>query len=433
MARVFKSADTDFQSSFDVFLEENRGADSDCQAVVRDIIASVRREGAKAVCEFTERFDRLVLSKDTLQSATIDVAALADVCPEDIQAAIRFAAKRIAEYHEAQIPASHTFEDDYGNQLGWKWTALSSVGVYAPGGRASYPSTILMNAIPAKIAGVERIVLTMPANDGEVSPAAAYAAHIAGIKEYYPIGGAQAVAGLAYGAGPLRAVDKIVGPGNAYVAEAKKQVFGKVGIDTIAGPSEICVVADKSANISWVCADLLSQAEHDPHAQSILICDNADFAEKVQHEIDAQLADLSTAEIARQSWQAHGGIIITNDLHAEAAALVNQIAPEHVELMCEGAESLSENIIHAGAIFIGAWASEALGDYVTGSNHVLPTSSAARFSSGLSVFDFLKRVSVQNINAEGFKPLAEQAKILAEAEGLPAHAAALKLRLGLNE
>ncbi len=427
MARLFDARLGVFAETFAAFLDEPRGAPEDVETVVKEVINAVREQGGQAVAEYTAKFDQLTIDPTKLQSDNVDLHVLARECPADLRKAIDFAAARIATYHEKQRPADKRFTDDAGVELGWRWTPLDSVGVYVPGGLASYPSSVLMNTIPAKIAGVERIVMTAPAPRGRLAPAVAYAALTAGIDEFYPIGGAQAVAALAYGAGRLVPVDKIVGPGNAYVAEAKRQVFGRVGIDTIAGPSEILVIADRSANSDWVAADLLSQSEHDETSQSILITADENLAEAVDKAVENQLKSLRTGARARVAWDNHGAIIICRDLN-HAADIANQIAAEHLELAIEAPDDLLPKIKHAGAVFLGHHTPEALGDYVTGSNHVLPTSRAARFSSGLGLYDFLKRMSIQRAGPEGFAALAPAALRLAEAEGLPAHARSVSIR-----
>lgn len=432
MARFFSAAGPGFNDAFAAFLAEPRGAVDNTVDSVRAIIANVREKGGEAVARYTSQFDRVTLDPTLLQSDNIDLAALAADCPNDLREAIDFAAKRIAAYHEKQRPADHRFTDDAGVTLGWRWTALDSVGVYVPGGLASYPSSVLMNAIPARIAGVDRVVMVAPAPDGKLSPAVAYAALSAGIDEYYPIGGAQAVAALAYGAGHLAPVDKIVGPGNAYVAEAKRQVFGTVGIDTIAGPSEILVIADDTANPDWIAADLLSQSEHDAASQSILLTTSQAVADAVDKAVQNQLKTLSTGERASEAWTKHGAIVVVADLDV-AARMANQIAAEHLELAIADPEGLLPSIKHAGAVFLGHHTPEALGDYVTGSNHVLPTSRAARFSSGLGLYDFLKRMSVQSASPDGFAALAPAALRLASAEGLPAHARSVSIRTNRDD
>lgn len=421
------ASDPGFEDAFADFLARPRGETGDVRADVEAILADVRARGGASVADFTAQFDELQIDPVLLTSDNVDLGALAAECPDDLKQAIDFAADRIAAYHEAQRPADHQFTDAAGVELGWRWTALSSVGVYVPGGRASYPSSVLMNVVPAKIAGVERIVMVAPAPKGELSPAVAYAALRAGVDEFYPIGGAQAVGALAYGAGHLSPVDKIVGPGNAWVAEAKRQVFGHVGIDTIAGPSEILVIADDSAQTDWIAADLLSQCEHDPASQAVLVTTDAELGNAVAYAVENHLGTLATEATARRAWEDNSAIITVPDL-TEAARLSNAIAPEHVELAVEDPDALLPAIRHAGAVFLGHMTPEALGDYVTGSNHVLPTSRAARFASGLGLYDFLKRMSVQRASPEGFAALAPAAARLAEAEGLPAHRRSVTIR-----
>ncbi|MEE2878588.1 MAG: histidinol dehydrogenase [Pseudomonadota bacterium] len=427
MARWIDTSETGFRETFDAFLAEPRGEVDDVAQTVRDVIADVRKHGGEAVARYTSKFDRLTLDPATLQSDNVDLHALAAGCPGDLREAIDFAAERIAAYHEKQRPSDNIFKDASGVELGWKWTSLDSVGVYVPGGLASYPSSVLMNTVPAKIAGVDRVVMTAPAPGGQLAPAVAYAALKAGVDEFYPVGGAQAVAALAFGAGRLKAVDKIVGPGNAYVAEAKRQVFGTVGIDTIAGPSEILIIADESANPDWIAADLLSQSEHDTSSQSILITVNKGVGKAVEEAVEKQLKSLSTEARARHAWEHHGAIIHAASLD-EAADIANIIAAEHLELAVDDPDLLLPQIRHAGAVFLGHHTPEALGDYVTGSNHVLPTSRAARFSSGLGLYDFMKRMSIQRAGVDGFSVLAPAALKLAEAEGLPAHARSVSIR-----
>ena len=427
MARRFDAAAAGFGGKFAAFLAEPRSTEGNLAQTVSEIVDAVRLQGGEAVAHYTGKFDRLTLNPTLLTSDNVDLHRLASACSEDLRAAIDFAHDRIAAYAQKQQPEDKSWTDASGVELGWRWTAIDSVGVYVPGGRASYPSSVLMNTVPAKVAGVTRIVMVAPAPGGELSPAVAYAAIKAGVDEYYPIGGAQAVAALAYGAGRLKPVDKIVGPGNAYVAEAKRQVFGKVGIDTIAGPSEILVIADHTANPEWVAADLLSQAEHDPSSQSILIALNEAIAEAVSEAVDRQISELETGDRAQISWDTHGAIILASS-REEAAQISNRIAPEHVELCVENEDALVPLIKHAGAVFLGHHTPEALGDYVTGSNHVLPTSGAARFSSGLGVYDFMKRMSVQRAGTAGLAALGPSAVRLGQAEGLPAHVRSITIR-----
>jgi histidinol dehydrogenase len=361
-----------------------------------------------------------------LRVSAEEIEAGAAACPVEVREAIAFAAGRIRAYHERQRPADLKFTDEAGVELGWRWTALEAVGIYVPGGRAAYPSTVLMNAVPAAAAGVERIAMVTP--PGKLQPAVLAAAKAAGVTEIWRVGGAQAVAALAYGAGPIRPVDKIVGPGNAFVTAAKRRVYGAVGIDALAGPSEIVVVADGRNDPEWIAADLLSQAEHDPAAQSILITDDDPFALRVESAVQRQLSALATGEDAAASWRDHGAVVIA-PLDA-APGLVDRIAPEHVEFAVESPERLADRVRHAGAIFLGRYAPEAIGDYVAGSNHVLPTSRAARFSSGLSLYDFLKRTSIVKCGEAAFAALAPATVALAEAEGLPAHARSAAIRMG---
>lgn len=425
--RRFDASAPGFAEEFAKFLSLRRAQGSeDVFNAAAAIVKDVRARGGVAVAEYTRRFDKIAVDPETLTAKDIALFEAAERCQPDVREALDFAAKRIEAYHAHQRPQDHTFKDTEGLELGWRWSAIDAVGLYVPGGRASYPSSVLMNAIPAKAAGVSRLVMTSPVPGGEFNPAVAYAAVRAGITEFYPIGGAQAVAALAYGAGKLRPVDKIVGPGNAYVAAAKRIVFGDVGIDTIAGPSEITVVADNQNKPEWIAADLLSQAEHDPMAQSILITDDADYGEKVFAAANEMLGRLSATAI--ESWRTHSALVVAP--LSKAAAIVNQIAPEHVEIATSDPDAIAKDVRHSGAIFLGRWAPEALGDYVTGSNHVLPTSGAARFASGLSVLDFMKRTSIQRISEQGFRALAHAAETLAASEGLPAHGLSISIRRG---
>ena len=427
--RRFVSDDPGFTDAFAAFVSERRDTPHDVDAVVADVLAAVRAEGVEALLRFAREFDGLELTQDTLRVTAEEIEAGAAACSREVRDAIDFAAARIRAYHERQRPADQWFTDAAGVELGWRWTALESVGIYVPGGRAAYPSTVLMNAVPAAAAGVERIAMVTP--PGKLQPAVLAAARAAGVSEIWRVGGAQAVAALAYGAGPIRPVDKIVGPGNAYVTAAKRRVYGVVGIDALAGPSEIVVVSDSASDPAWIAADLLSQAEHDPAAQSILITDDRAFADRVEVEVERQLATLATATDARASWRDHGAIVIAP--LDETPGLVDLIAPEHVEFAVDNPERLADRVRHAGAIFLGRHAPEAIGDYVAGSNHVLPTSRAARFSSGLSLYDFLKRTSIVKCDAEAFAKLAPATIALADAEGLPAHARSAAIRLGQRQ
>lgn len=423
--RRFRFSDADFTTAFTAFVEERRDTPEEVDAIVRDVLAAVRAEGVAALLRFSRDFDRVDLTEATLRVTPEEIAAGAAACPVAVRDALVFAAERIRRYHERQRPADQQFTDDDGVQLGWRWGPLDAVGVYVPGGRAAYPSTVLMNVVPAAAAGVGRIAMVTP--PGKLEPAVLAAAQIAGVTEIWRVGGAQAVAALAFGAGPIRPVDKIVGPGNAFVTAAKRRVYGVVGIDALAGPSEIVVVADGLNDPRWIAADLLSQAEHDPAAQSILITDDEDFAAKVETEIQIQLQSLSTGEAAAQSWRDHGAVVIAPLDHSPG--LVDLIAPEHVEFAVDNPRALSDRVRHAGAMFLGRLTPEAIGDYVAGSNHVLPTSRAARFSSGLSLYDFLKRTSIVECDAAAFARLGPPTVILAEAEGLPAHARSSAIRL----
>jgi histidinol dehydrogenase len=422
--RRFDASDPDFDAAFEDFLAERRGAPADVDEAVAGVIEAVRVEGLAAVLRYTERFDRVRLSEDKILVTPREIQAGLDACPAQVRDAIAFAAARIRAYHERQRPADARFVDEAGVELGWRWTPLEAVGIYVPGGRAAYPSTVLMNAVPAKVAGVGRIAMVTP--PGRLDPAVLAAAREAGVSEIWRVGGAQACAALAFGAGPIWPVDKIVGPGNAYVTAAKRRLYGIVGIDALAGPSEIVVVADGANDPAWIAADLLSQAEHDPAAQSILIADDPAFAERVCSEIERQLKGLATGADAAASWRDHGAVVIAS--LEDAPGLVDRIAPEHVEFAVESPDRLADQVRHAGAIFLGRYAPEALGDYVAGSNHVLPTSRAARFSSGLSVYDFLKRTSIITCDAAAFAQLAGPTETLATAEGLPAHARSVSIR-----
>lgn len=423
--RRFDTREPEFDARFRAFLNERRGVDADVDAAAAEIIETVRKGGLAAVLDYTRRFDKVELSEAELRVSAEEIEAGAAATPVEVREAIAFAAERIRRYHQRQRPADASFTDEAGVELGWRWTALESVGVYVPGGRAAYPSTVLMNAVPAAVAGVERIAMVTP--PGRLEPAVLCAAKAAGVTEIWRVGGAQACAALAFGAGPIAPVDKIVGPGNAFVAAAKRRLYGVVGIDALAGPSEIVVVADKDNDPRWIAADLLSQAEHDPSAQSILIADDAAFAAEVEAAVTVELQRLATGETAAASWRDHGAVVLAP--LDRAAGLVDLIAPEHVELAVADPEALSAQIRHAGAIFLGRLTPEAIGDYVAGSNHVLPTSRAARFSSGLSIYDFLKRSSIVRCDAAAFAKLGPPTVALAEAEGLPAHARSAAIRL----
>ena len=428
MAITLSTRDKGFEEAFAALLGAKRETDLDVDDVVAAIIDDVRKRGDAALIDYTQRFDRVTLTADTLRLSVDEIAAMAAMAPAETVAALRLAAERIESFHRKQLPEGIDYTDASGVRLGMRWRPLASAGLYVPGGTAAYPSSVLMNALPARVAGVGRLVMVVPAPDGVLNPLVMAAAHLCGVDEVYRVGGAQAVAALAYGTTSIAPVDKIVGPGNAYVAAAKRRVFGRVGIDMIAGPSEILVVADKHNDPAWIAADLLSQAEHDVAAQAILVTDDTGFAAMVARAVEGHLATLPRAAIARGSWDAHGAIIVVGDWD-EAVALVDRIAPEHLELAVDGAEALAQRVNHAGAIFLGRYAPEAVGDYIAGPNHVLPTARSARFASGLSVFDFLKRTTLVGCDADGLAALAPAAIRLAEAEGLDAHALSLSIRL----
>ncbi len=417
-----------FEADFAAFLAAKREIQGDVDQAVAAILADVRERGDVAVIAYSERFDRLRLTPGELRVAPAEIAAAEAACPGEQIAALRHAAERIADFHRRQRPDDLDYRDAAGVRLGYRWTPLDAVGLYVPGGTAAYPSSVLMNALPAKVAGVARLVMVVPAPDGQLNPLVLAAAAVAGVDELYRVGGAQAVGALAYGTETIRPVDKIVGPGNAYVAAAKRRVFGTVGIDLIAGPSEILVIADGANEPRWIAADLLSQAEHDTAAQAVLITDDADFAEAVVRAAEVHLQALPRAEIARASWRDHGAVILVGDL-ADAPALADRVAPEHLEIATADPEALAARVRHAGAIFLGRHTPEAIGDYVAGPNHVLPTARSARFSSGLSVLDFMKRTSLIGCAPESLAKIGPSAVALARAEGLDAHALSLTLRL----
>lgn len=417
-----------FEAAFRRFLALRREQPADRREGVAEILRAVETRGDKALIELSERFDGVQLTPETLRVPASEIAAARRNCDPDVVEALALAADRITAFHEIQRPTSYSGTDGAQVALGYRWTPIDAAGLYVPGGRALYPSSLLMNAIPAKVAGVERLAMTTPATGGRIDPLLLCAAEIAGVDEIYRIGGAQAIGALAFGTESVPAVDKIVGPGNAYVAEAKRQVFGRVGIDLIAGPSEILVVADGANDPAWIASDLLSQAEHDSDAQAVLITDDAAFAEAVVAEVARQLKTLKRAEVAAESWDRFGGVIIVKSLE-DAPGLVDAIAPEHLELALEDPERLLSRIRHAGAIFLGRHTPEAIGDYVAGPNHVLPTSRAARFSGGLSVLDFMKRTTLIGCTPGSLKAIGPAAIKLAEAEGLSAHAQSVRIRL----
>ena len=426
MVARLDSRTADFEAQFEALMARKRAAEDDVDGVVAEIITAVRQRGDQALIEFTERFDDMLLKPETL---AIDPAEIkAATAPAAQLRALEQAAERIADFHRRQMPDDQSFRDAEGVELGYRWNAIEAVGLYVPGGKAAYPSSVLMNAIPAGVAGVGRLAMMVPSPGGELNPLVLVAARLAGVDEVWRLGGAQAIAALAYGTNSLRPVDKIVGPGNAYVAAAKRQVFGLVGIDLIAGPSEILVVADGANDPAWIAADLLSQAEHDELAQAVLISDDADFAQAVVEAVEGHLVTLSRPAVARQSWHDLGAVIVVPSLD-QAPALIDAMAPEHLQLALDEPEALFDRVRHAGAVFLGRHTPEAVGDYVAGPSHVLPTSGSARFSSGLSVFDFLKRTTIMRCGPAQLAAIGPAAVTLAEAEGLPAHALSVALRL----
>ncbi len=428
MATWLREDEPGFEERFRAFLDAKREQAEDVSAAVARIIADVRARGDEALVELTRRFDRFEVDAESLRLGEEEIEGAAVACPAEVREALELAALRIEAYHRRQKPMDERFTDAAGVTLGHRWTALESVGLYVPGGLAAYPSSVLMNAVPAKVAGVPRLAMVVPTPEGRLNPQVLAAARIAGVDEIYRVGGAQAVAALAYGTRTIAPVAKIVGPGNAYVAEAKRQVYGVVGIDMIAGPSEVLVLADKENDPGWIASDLLAQAEHDASAQSILITDDEAFGEAVEQAVDRQLKTLPKAEIARRSWEDFGAIIVTGSLE-RAVPLVDRIAPEHLEIAAEDAERLAGLVRNAGAIFIGAHTPEAVGDYVGGPNHVLPTSRGARFSSGLSVLDFMKRTSILKLDGDALSEIGPAAITLGRAEGLEAHARSVAIRL----
>jgi len=422
------TSDPGFAPAFEALLDQARQTTVRVDGVVADIIAKVRQGGDAALCAFTERFDKFLTTPDALRVSTGEIdAACAQVAPE-LMAALDLAATRIEAFHRATLPVDMQMRDDAGLVMGMRWNALDSVGLYVPGGKAAYPSSVLMNAIPARVAGVSRIAMCVPCPGGVLAPLVLAAARRAGVTEIFRVGGAQAVAAMAYGTASIAPVDRIVGPGNAYVAEAKRQVFGRVGIDGVAGPSEVVILADAANDPLHVAVDLLAQAEHDEAAQSILITDDAAFAHAVVSHVEAELATMPRADIAGASWRAHGAVIVVRDWD-EAAALTDRLAPEHLQIIVPDPAALFARIRHAGAAFLGRFAPEALGDYVAGPNHVLPTGRTARFASGLSVYDFLKRTTWIDADAAALAEIGPAGLALAQAEGLYAHGRSLSLRL----
>lgn len=425
----FELGESGFEEKFTAFLSAKRENDADVNGTVAQIIADVRKNGDTALFDYTKRFDQVELTSQSIRVSEKEIEEAVKSCKKETLDALYLAAERIEAFHEKQIPESRMFNDETGALLGWRWTPVFAAGLYVPGGTAAYPSSVLMNAVPAKVAGVKRIVMAVPAPQGKINPLVLAAADCVGIDEIYRIGGAQAIAALAYGTDSVKPVDIIVGPGNAYVAAAKRQVFGKVGIDMIAGPSEILVVADETAKPEWVATDLLSQAEHDKSAQSILITDSAAFADKVCKEVEKRLETLSRSEIARESWKNNGAVFIVRNVYEDAGALVDRIAPEHLELCVENPQELCKRIHHAGSVFLGNFTPEAVGDYIGGPNHVLPTARSARFSSGLGVHSFMKRTTILSCTQKTLDEVGNAAVLLAEAEGLTAHAASIRCRL----
>ncbi|OAG72337.1 bifunctional histidinal dehydrogenase/ histidinol dehydrogenase [Gluconobacter japonicus] len=417
-----------FENDFANLMADRSSEERSVAEPVRAILADVRTRGDEALCDYTARFDRLTLPADKLRISAEEIAREADRVPADLMDALKTAARRIEAFHAAQMPKDLDFTDEEGIRLGMRWTALDAVGLYVPGGKAAYPSSVLMNALPARVAGVKRVAMCVPSPDGVLNPLVLAAARLCGVEEIYRIGGAQAVGAMAYGTERIAPVDRIVGPGNAFVAEAKRQVFGHVGIDSIAGPSEVVVVADGNNDPRLAAIDLLAQAEHDEQAQAILITTDATFAEAVSQAVLTELQTLPRTAIAAKSWADHGAVIVVKDLE-EAARIVNQLAPEHLEVLLDEPRAFSARIRHAGAIFMGRYCPEAVGDYVGGPNHVLPTSRTARFASGLSVFDFIKRTTTIEADEAGLEKIGPAGVALAQAEGLDAHALSLSLRL----
>ena len=428
MPMIISTAASNFDEQFQALLAAKREQSPDVDAAAAEIISEVRARGDAAVIELTARFDRLELTPETLAFSEDEISEACGRVPADERRALDLAASRIRAYHERQMPGDASWTEESGAVLGWRWTPVDAAGLYVPGGLASYPSSVLMNAIPAQVAGVERLCIAAPTPDGPANPLVWLAARLAGVDRIYRIGGAQAVAALAYGTETIPPVDKIAGPGNAYVAAAKRQVFGTVGIDMIAGPSEILVIADNANDADWIALDLLSQAEHDESARSILITNDAGFGQAVAASVERRLGTLERREIACKSWRDFGAIVTARDL-SEAAEIANRIAPEHLAICVEEPQEVARKIRHAGAIFLGAWTPEAIGDYVGGPNHVLPTARTARFSSGLSVLDFLKRTTVAQMTPEALSAVGPAAEVLARSESLEAHGLSVRARL----
>ena len=431
MPVCLNSLDSTFEKDFETLLSSKREDSVDVDSSVRDIIGAVIEFGDQALLDYTQKFDRIVLSPDKLRFSQSELKEKAAEVSDKDRRALELAAARIEAYHKKQLPENAFWTDESGVELGWRWSPVAAAGLYVPGGLASYPSSVLMNAIPAKVAGVRRLAITVPTPDNKINPLVLLAAQLSGVDEIYRIGGAQAIAALAYGTKTILPVDKITGPGNAFVAAAKRQVFGKVGIDMIAGPSEILVIADNTSRPDWVALDLLSQAEHDENAQSILITDSDDIVKEVTKQIEINLKNLSRTKIAGKSWNDNGAIIKVPNFD-RAVELSNRIAPEHLELCVADPDNLAKKISHAGAIFLGHWTPEAVGDYVTGPNHVLPTARSARFSSGLSVMDFMKRTTLAKVSRDALLKIGPSAVTLADSEGLECHGLSISERMKSN-
>ena len=428
MPNILNTADENFQSDFESLLLTKREADQDVDDIVSKILEDVKNHGDKAVIELTAKFDRLNLTSETLAFSEIEIDAAIAKVPIKERQALELAARRIRNYHERQLPEDAWWIGEHGEGLGWRWGPVEAAGLYVPGGLASYPSSVLMNAIPASVAGVDKLCICAPTPDGKYNPLVLLAARLSGVKTVYRIGGAQAIGAMAYGTETIEKVDTITGPGNAFVAAAKRRVYGHVGIDMIAGPSEILIIADKDNNPDWIAVDLLSQAEHDKNAQSILITDNEKFSKEVIKSVENRLKTLERRDIAEPSWNDFGAIIITKDLD-EAIELSDKLAPEHLEICVENSEEFSKKIRHAGAIFIGSLTPEAIGDYIGGPNHVLPTARSARFSSGLSVLDFMKRTTLSKMTPASLAAIGPAAELLAKSESLEAHGLSIRERL----
>ena len=431
MPVFLNSLNSNFEKDFEMLLSSKREDSVDVDLSVRKIIDAVINSGDQALLDYTQKFDRIMLTPDNLRFTQLELKEQVAEVSDEERIALELAAARIEAYHEKQLPKNAFWTDESGVELGWRWSPVAAAGLYVPGGLASYPSSVLMNAIPAKVAGVKRLAITVPTPDNKINPLVLLAAQLSGVDEIYRVGGAQAIAALAYGTKTIPPVDKITGPGNAFVAAAKRQVFGKVGIDMIAGPSEILVIADKTSRPDWIALDLLSQAEHDENAQSILITDSDDVIKEVSKQIKVNLKNISRTKIAEKSWNHNGAIIKVPNLDI-AAELADRFAPEHLELCVSNPDNLAKKISNAGAIFLGHWTPEAVGDYVTGPNHVLPTARSARFSSGLSVMDFLKRTTLAKVSREALLKIGPSAVTLADSEGLECHGLSISERMKSN-